>query len=208
MTRGVQKLDAVLAGVGGQGVLSIGSLLAGAADEQGLWVRQSEVHGMSQRGGAVEAYLRISRRPIRSDLVARGGADLVLSLEPLEALRHLDFLSPDGAVVSATEPVANLPDYPDVEGILDRLRTLPRVVLLDAATLAREAGTVLAANVVLAGAASPLLPVPASALEERIRRTFEAKGDRIVAANLRAFRAGRERSAHLAELATSPASAG
>ncbi len=190
MTRDAKRLDAVLAGVGGQGVLSIGALIAGAAMDAGLFVKQSEVHGMSQRGGAVEAYLRISDRPIRSDLIGRGNADVILSLEPVEALRHLEELAPDGTVVTAVEPVRNVPDYPEVETILDRLRTLPRAILVDAGRLAREAGNPKASNVVLVGAASHLLPVSPEAIEERIRRVFEAKGEKVIEANLRAFRAG------------------
>jgi indolepyruvate ferredoxin oxidoreductase beta subunit len=185
-----KRLDAVLAGVGGQGVLSIGALIAGAASDAGLWVKQSEVHGMSQRGGAVEAYLRISDRPIKSDLIARGGADLILSLEPVEALRHLELLKPDGVVVSASEPVENVPDYPDLERVLERLRRLPHAVVVDAQRLAREAGNPKGANVVLVGAASSFLPVPPAAIEGWIHHIFDAKGGKTVDANLKAFRAG------------------
>jgi len=190
MSTDAKRLDAVLAGVGGQGVLSIGALIAGAAMDAGLFVKQSEVHGMSQRGGAVEAYLRISERPIRSDLIGRGNADVILSLEPVEALRHLEALAPDGTVVTSTDPVQNVPDYPELETILDRLRALPRAILVDAGRLAREAGNAKASNVVLVGAASHLLPVSPEAIEERIRRIFEAKGERVIEANLRAFHAG------------------
>jgi len=189
-TRSARSLDAVLAGVGGQGVLSIGALIAGAAGDAGLWVKQSEVHGMSQRGGAVEAYLRVSDRPIKSDLISRGGADLILSLEPVEALRHLEMLRPDGIVVTSTEPVRNVPDYPDLEIVLDRLRSLPGTVLVDAGHLARAAGNPKAANVVVVGAAAPFLPVTTGAIEERIRRIFASKGHKVIDANLAAFRAG------------------
>lgn len=185
-----RRLDAVLSGVGGQGVLSIGALIAGAAADAGLWVKQSEVHGMSQRGGAVEAYLRVSSRPIKSDLIGHGEADLILSLEPVEALRHLEMLRPGGVVVTSTEPVQNVPDYPELEVVLDRLRSLPGTVLVDAGHLARAAGNAKAANVVIVGAAAPYLPVSTEAIEERIRRIFEAKGEKVVDANLAAFRAG------------------
>lgn len=195
MTAGGRRLDAVLAGVGGQGVLSLGAVIAGAAAEAGLWVKQGEVHGMSQRGGAVEAHLRIAERPVRSDLVGRGAADLILSLEPVEALRHLKLLKPDGIVVTATEPVPNVPDYPEIETVLERLRSLPGSVLVEAGRLAREAGSAKAANAVLVGAAAHLLPVPPQALENEIRRAFEAKGERVVEANLEAFLLGRERAA-------------
>ncbi len=189
-TGSTRRLDAVLAGVGGQGVLSIGALIAGAAADAGLWVKQSEVHGMSQRGGAVEAYLRISDRPIKSDLIGRGEADLILSLEPVEALRHLEMLRPDGIVVTSTEPVENVPDYPELALVHDRVRSLPGSVLVDAGRLARAAGNAKAANVVLVGAAAAHLPVSPEDLEERIRRIFAAKGDQVIDANLKAFRAG------------------
>lgn len=198
MTAGGRRLDAVLAGVGGQGVLSLGAVIAGAAAEAGLWVKQGEVHGMSQRGGAVEAHLRIAERPVRSDLIGRGAADLILSLEPVEALRHLPSLKPDGMVVTATEPVRNVPDYPEIETVLEGLRSLPGAVLVDAGRLAREAGSAKAANAVLVGAAAHLLPVPPEALEDEIRRAFDAKGERVVEANLEAFRLGRERAAAIA----------
>lgn len=186
------KKDIVLAGVGGQGVLSIAAIIAGAARDDGLEVKQGEVHGMAQRGGAVQANLRIADHPIHSDLIAHGDADLILSMEPLESLRYLDYLSPDGTLVTSVDPVRNIDTYPDLDEIVSTLKTLPRVHLVETATLAKRSGTPLASNVVLVGAISELLPVAAASLEGRIRRMFERKGERIVDANLKAFRAGRE----------------
>jgi indolepyruvate ferredoxin oxidoreductase beta subunit len=185
------KCDIVLAGVGGQGVLSVAAIIANAALEEGLHVKQSEVHGMAQRGGAVSAHLRIADHPIHSDLVGRGTADLILSVEPLEAFRYFDLLSPDGAVVSATEPFKNIDDYPDAAAVLACLRALPRCVLADAERLARDAGLARAANVVLVGAASRLLPLSPETIEAYLRTAFARKGAQVVEANLRAFRAGR-----------------
>jgi indolepyruvate ferredoxin oxidoreductase beta subunit len=188
------SFDIVFAGVGGQGVLSLANLIAAAAAEDGLVVKQSEVHGMSQRGGSVTAHLRLSALPIDSPLIARGTASMILALEPLEALRSLDYLGPDGVVVTATDPVRNLLAYPDVDGVLEQLRAIPGAVLIDAAPLARQAGLTSATNVVLAGAAAQWLPVGPGTLESCLRITFRDKGASVVEKNLAAFRSGQELS--------------
>lgn len=184
--------DVILAGVGGQGVLSLASILAQAALREGLQAKQSEVHGMAQRGGDVSAHLRLSDRPIRSALVSESRADLVLSMEPVEALRWSRWLSSAGAIVSATEPVRNVPDYPALDEVLALLRARPGTVLVDAVALARRAGNAKAANAVLVGAASPWLPVGAATIEEILREAFATKGEAVVEANVLAFRFGRE----------------
>jgi indolepyruvate ferredoxin oxidoreductase beta subunit len=186
------KTDIVLAGVGGQGVLSVASILAAAARKSGLQVKQGEVHGMSQRGGTVQAGLRLSDAEIMSDLVPYGTADLIVSLEPVEALRYLSWLSAGGTVVSSVDPVKNLPEYPDLAGVVARLRELPRSVLVEADKIAKAAGNPKAANLVLVGAVSHFLPMKPSVLEDCIREGFASKGERILESNLRAFRAGRE----------------
>jgi indolepyruvate ferredoxin oxidoreductase beta subunit len=186
------KFDIILAGVGGQGVLSVSAVIAAAAMQQGLHVKQSEVHGMSQRGGAVFAHLRLGDRPIASDLVPRGRAALVLSMEPLESLRYLEFLSPEGSVITSTNPVKNIGDYPPLDDVLDRVRRLPHAVLVDGEKLAKAAGSHRATNMVMVGAASGVLPLDASGLEQSIAARFASKGDTLVETNLAAFRAGRE----------------
>lgn len=186
------KYDIILAGVGGQGVLSVSAIIASGALEQGLVVKQSEVHGMSQRGGAVLAHLRLSDEPVASDLIPHGAASLILGMEPLESLRYLPYLSPDGAVVTAVTPVLNIPDYPPIESLLGRIQALPHARLVDGETLARTAGSARAINMVMVGAASHHVPVPAATLERFIERTFASKGEKVVAINLAAFRAGRE----------------
>jgi indolepyruvate ferredoxin oxidoreductase beta subunit len=185
------KYDIVLAGVGGQGVLAVAAILAEAARRQGLVARQGEVHGMSQRGGAVQATLRLSDAPIEGDLVARGGADLVLGVEPVEALRYLDYLAPGGRLVTAADPYENVPDYPPLEAVLEAVRAVPHSVLVPAADLARKAGSGRTANVVMVGAASVFLPIAPGLIEECIAAGFAAKGERVVAANRRAFALGR-----------------
>lgn len=185
------KYDIVLCGVGGQGGISVSVLIAMAAQAEGLEVKQSEVHGMAQRGGEVLAHLRISDSPIASPLIPEGGASLLLAFEPLEALRYLPWLAPGAAIVSAMAPVRNIPDYPDIEVILRELRSLPGALVLDADSLAREAGNARAANMVLVGAAAHRLPFPFERLEEAIKASFGRKGEAVVAANLKALEAGR-----------------
>jgi indolepyruvate ferredoxin oxidoreductase beta subunit len=185
------KADVILAGVGGQGVLSAAGILSEAARRQGLEVRQGEIHGMSQRGGAVQATLRLADHPLSGMLVPRAGADLLLGLEPLETLRYVPWLSPDGAVVAAAEPFENISDYPPLDEVHARVLALPRARLVEATRLAREAGSPLAANVVLVGAASAFLPLERAVLEAVVEEAFRGKGPRVVEANLRAFEAGR-----------------
>ena len=185
------KRDVVLAGVGGQGVLSVAAILAEAARREGLVVRQGEVHGMSQRGGAVQASLRLADGPIEGDLVARGGADLVLGVEPVEALRYLEYLAPGGRLVTAADPYENVPDYPPIEEVLAAVRAVPGSVLVEAGALAREAGSGRVANVVMVGAASAFLPISRGVIEACLQEGFAAKGERVVEANLRAFALGR-----------------
>jgi indolepyruvate ferredoxin oxidoreductase beta subunit len=185
------KRDVVLAGVGGQGVLSVAAILAEAARREGLVVHQGELHGMSQRGGAVQAILRLADGLIEGDLVARGGADLVLGMEPVEALRYLEYLAPGGRLITATDPYENVPDYPPIEKVLDVVRAVPGSVAVDAGALAREAGSGRVANVVMVGAASAFLPLSPVVIEACLRAGFAAKGERVVQANLRAFALGR-----------------
>lgn len=184
------KFDLVLGGVGGQGVLSIAWVIDHAAHAAGLQVKQSEVHGMAQRGGAVSAFVRLSDRPVASDLIAAGEAALIAAVEPLEALRYTTLLRTDGLVVTDVTPLVNIDHYPDLETMLAVLFSLPNLVAVDATRLAHAAGTVKAQNTVVLGAAAPLLPLPLEALEAQLQALFAPKGERIVHANLRAFRKG------------------
>lgn len=193
-TTGPKKCDIVLAGVGGQGVLSISAVIANAALASRLEVKQAEVHGMSQRGGAVQSHLRLSPTTIWSDLVPRGTADLILSMEPLESLRYIEWISPGGTVVTSGDPVRNIPDYPDFEELIATIHRVPGALVVEAERLAREAGSAKATNMVMIGAAASLLPLTPAAIEESIRRMFGRKGDKVVETNLAAFRAGREAS--------------
>lgn len=189
------KCDVILAGVGGQGVLSIAAIIAQAAVEKGFHVRQSEVHGMAQRGGAVLAHLRLSDKAIASDLVPRGGADLILSMEPLESLRYAAWLSPNGALVTAAEPLVNITNYPDITEIIKTIEGFPVCRIVQAAALAKEAGLARSVNMVMVGAASAFLPVGAEALEETIKKMFANKDAAAVEANIKAFSLGKKAAA-------------
>jgi len=187
-----RKQDIILAGVGGQGILSIAFVIDSAALREGYHVKQAEVHGMAQRGGAVTSHLRLSSRRIWSDLIPRGGADLILAVEPLEALRYLDFLAPDGRIVTSLTPFVNIPDYPDKAGLLERIRAVPGSLIVDSEALAREAGSSRAQNTVMLGAASGLLLPREETLREYVRVLFEKRGEKILDANLKAFELGRK----------------
>ena len=181
----------ILAGVGGQGILSIATVIGEAALAEGLYLKQAEVHGMSQRGGDVQSNLRLSSEPIMSDLIEKGGADLVVSLEPMEALRYISFLKPDGWLVTSSVPFVNIPDYPAVEEVLGHIRAHKNHVLLDVETLAKEAGAPSqAANMVLLGAAIPMLGIDHDKMIAGVQRVFARKGEAVVASNVAAVEAG------------------
>ena len=187
------KRDIILAGVGGQGILSIATVIGEAALKEGLYLKQAEVHGMSQRGGDVQSNLRLSSEPIYSDLIAKGGADIIISLEPMEALRYLPYLKPDGWIVSSCKPFVNIPNYPDIEQVLEHIKAVKNHVLLDVEVLAKEAGAPLqAANMVLLGAAIPMLGIDHDKIVAGVERIFARKGEAVVAANIAAIEAGYE----------------
>ncbi len=186
------KCDIVLAGVGGQGILSIATVLGFAALENNLYLKQAETHGMSQRGGAVQSYLRLSDQPVYSDLIPYGKADLILSVEPMESLRYLPYLSPEGYVVTNTTPFINIVNYPDIKRIMEEIELLPRAVAIDAEAIAREIGNTKASNMVMLGAATPFIDIALESIENGIREIFGRKGDTLVNINLRALHAGRE----------------
>ncbi len=185
------KKDIILAGVGGQGILSIATVIGEAALNEGLYLKQAEVHGMSQRGGDVQSNLRLSSEPIHSDLIAKGGADLIISLEPMEALRYISYLKPDGWIVTSSVPFLNIPNYPDSTELLDHIRAHKNHVLLDVEKLAKEAGApAQAANMVLLGAAIPMLGIDHDKMIAGVARVFARKGEAIVNSNIAAVEAG------------------
>ncbi len=185
------KCDIILAGVGGQGILSIATILGAAALRENLNLKQAEVHGMSQRGGDVMSCLRLSSAPIASDLIPTGKADLIVALEPMEALRHINWLAPKGRVVTSTIPFVNIPNYPDTEKIIGLLNRLPNVTAFDMDAIAKEKASLRASNMVLLGAASPYIDLTPETIEAGIEAIFAPKGEKMVETNIAAFRAGR-----------------
>ncbi|MCD7971049.1 MAG: indolepyruvate oxidoreductase subunit beta [Candidatus Azobacteroides sp.] len=185
------KTDIILSGVGGQGILSIAAVIGEAALENGLYMKQAEVHGMSQRGGDVQSNLRISDRPIASDLIPKGKADLIISLEPMEALRYLPYLKTNGWLVTNASPFINIPDYPPLEDIMGEIEKLSNKIIVDVDKIAKEVGSIRVANMVLLGATTPFLGISYDKIENGIRQIFERKGEAIIELNLKALEAGK-----------------
>jgi indolepyruvate ferredoxin oxidoreductase beta subunit len=188
----MMHIDIILSGVGGQGILSIAAVIGEAALKEGFYMKQSEVHGMSQRGGDVQSNLRLSDQPIASDLIPLGQADLIISLEPMESLRYLPYLKKEGWLVTNSVPFINIPNYPEIEKIYDELAKLPRKVILDVEAIAKEVGSVRTANIVMLGAATPYIGIEYEKIADGIRSIFARKGDEIVEMNLKALKAGHE----------------
>ena len=191
------KIDIVLAGVGGQGILSIATILGAAALKENLYIKQAEVHGMSQRGGDVQSNLRISSEPIASDLIPQGGADLIVSLEPMESLRYIPYLSKSGWIVTNTAPFINIPNYPEMGTVTAALDACPNVVAFNMDDMAKEVASPRTSNMVLLGAAAPFLNIEIEKIEDGINTIFGAKGEAIVEMNIKAFRAGLEYTQNL-----------
>lgn len=187
------KKDIILCGVGGQGILSIATIIGQAATQANVNLKQAEVHGMSQRGGDVQSNLRLSTDPIYSDLISLGEADVIISMEPMEALRYLPYLSKDGVIVTSNKPFVNIPNYPEEEALFAELSALPNVVQLDIEQVAKDAGSVRSANVVLLGMASKYIEIVSDeALRNAVATIFARKGEKVVESNLKAFDMGAE----------------
>ena len=189
----MSKKDIILAGVGGQGILTIATIIGNAAAVAGINLKQAEVHGMSQRGGDVQSNLRLSVEPIYSDLIEQGAADLIISMEPMEALRYVASLNEEGWVVSSSTPFKNIPNYPDEEALQAELASLPRVVTLDIEQVAKDSGVPKSANILLLGMAACFIEILSpEQLRQAVARVFAAKGEKVVEDNLRAFDMGLE----------------
>lgn len=191
------KKDIILSGVGGQGILTIATIIGQAALKENLYLKQAEVHGMSQRGGDVQSNLRLSSTPISSDLIPKGGCDLIISLEPMEALRYLPYLAKEGWIVSNEVPFKNIANYPEEEKIWNEIKAIPNHILLNVDEIAKEIGSLRTSNIVLLGATTPFLNMEYSHIEESIEEIFKAKGAELVDLNLKALRAGKEAAEHL-----------
>ena len=185
------KTDIILAGVGGQGILSIANIIGYAAIKNGLNLKQAEVHGMSQRGGDVQSHFRLADHEIASDLIPMGKADLIISVEPMEALRYLPWLNNEGWVITNDQPFINIPNYPDQAKLADTLNKLPRKVVIDADRIATDLGSARSANMVILGAASPYIQLDLATIENAVAEVFARKGEAVVETNLACLRAGR-----------------
>ena len=173
----------IIAGVGGQGILTIATILDMAAMHAGLNIKQAEVHGMSQRGGEVQTHLRIADGQIFSDLIPMGLADLILSVEPLESLRYLPYLKKDGAIVTSDEPFKNIGNYPDDQKVMDTIRkSAENVVFVDATKIANELGNPKSYNIVMLGAAARFIGISNADFEWAIGNLFGSKGQEVVVA--------------------------
>jgi indolepyruvate ferredoxin oxidoreductase beta subunit len=186
------KNDIILSGVGGQGILSIAATIGLAAVENGLFLKQAEVHGMSQRGGDVQSHLRLSDRPVSSDLIPYGKADIIISVEPMESLRYLPWLSSAGWLVTNSNPFINIPDYPPVDEIMKEIKKIKNHIILDADKIAKESGSARSGNMVILGAASLFIEMPYESLENAVKELFNKKGEQVVDANLKALKAGKD----------------
>ena len=185
------KSDIILCGVGGQGILSIATVIGEAAMNENLYIKQAEVHGMSQRGGDVQSNLRISSDPINSDLIAKGCADVIISMEPMEALRYLPYLSKEGWIITSSTPFVNIPNYPEMEKINANLDNLQNGIKIDIEAMAKENNIPRSANIILLGAAQKALGIEYHKLEDAIRSIFGRKGEAVVEANIKALALGK-----------------
>ncbi len=186
------KSDIILAGVGGQGILSIAATIGTAALIDDLNMKQSEVHGMSQRGGAVVSHMRVSNEEIASDLIPEGKADIVISVEPMESLRYVKYLKEDGWLITNSKPFINIPDYPETEEVLNEIRKIKNHVIIDADGIAKDIQSTRSSNIVMLGAASPYVGLPLESIKKALQRIFERKGQEVVDINIKALEKGRD----------------
>lgn len=186
------KTDIILCGVGGQGILSIAAAIGLAALEKKLHVKQAEVHGMSQRGGAVQSHLRLSNKPVASDLIPFGGADMILSVEPMESLRYLPYLNGEGWLFTNTRTYENIPDYPPEKDIMEEISKIQKHIMIDADAIAKTCGSSRASNMVMLGVASKFIEIERNHFHNAITKLFTAKGEEIVRLNIEAFEAGKK----------------
>jgi indolepyruvate ferredoxin oxidoreductase beta subunit len=184
------KNDIIISGVGGQGIIAISGIIGISALDSNLYFKQSEVHGMSQRGGDVQSHFRLSDMPVFSDLIPFGGADLIISVEPLESLRHLPWLSGNGWLITNSNPFLNIPEYPPSESVLDEIRKVKNNIIIDADTVAMNIGSRRSGNMVILGAAARFINIPVGTIENAVRKFFGNKGDDVIRLNIEAFKAG------------------
>ncbi|MDR3286357.1 MAG: indolepyruvate oxidoreductase subunit beta [Prevotellaceae bacterium] len=186
------KTDIILAGVGGQGILSIAAAIGLAAIENKLFIKQAEVHGMSQRGGDVQSNLRISDKEIASDLIPTSNADIIIAIEPMESLRYLPYLNKNGRIITNNTPYINIPNYPEIEAVIDEIKKNPKNIILDADAIAKDIGSPRSSNMVMLGAASHFINIKFESIENAVRSLFLSKGNDVAELNVKALNAGRK----------------
>ena len=196
------KTNIILSGVGGQGILTIAAVLDTAALSENLFIKQSEVHGMSQRGGAVQSHVRISDKEIFSDLIPEGKADLILSVEPMELLRYLPFMHKYGWLVTDSEAFINTSNYPEKNDLFDQIKKHPYHIIVNATEIAKTIGNSKVANMVLLGAASAIIPLSENSMIEAIKKLFQHKSEKIIRLNLEAFYEGKKVAQEMTDLTT------
>jgi indolepyruvate ferredoxin oxidoreductase beta subunit len=184
------KKDIILAGVGGQGILSIAAIIGTAAMQADLYLKQAEVHGMSQRGGDVHSNLRLSDKPVASDLIPKGQADMIIAVEPMESLRYISMLGEEGWLITNSTPYVNIKNYPELEDILQEIKSLPKHIIINADDIAKDLGSKRAANMVILGAAIPFMDMDVQLFHDAVSKIFGRKGEDIVQLNIKALHAG------------------
>jgi len=197
------KTNIIISGVGGQGILTIAAVIDNAALNQDLNVKQSEVHGMSQRGGAVQSHVRISDKEIYSDLIPFGKADLILSVEPMELLRYMPYLKKGGWLVTDSNPFVNIVNYPEKYDLYKQIKSHPDHIILNATEVAKKLGNSKIANMVLLGAASSIIPLSDESMVQAIRNLFKHKSEKIINLNIEAFETGKQLAKDFTEFAFS-----
>ena len=186
------KADIILSGVGGQGILSIAATIGTAALQDGLYMKQSEVHGMSQRGGDVSSNMRVSDKPIHSDLIPKGKADVIISVEPMESLRYISCLKPDGWLITNSKPFKNISNYPDIEDVYEEIKKVKNHIIIDADQIAKDLGSSRSSNIVMLGAASPYIDMNFDSFKKALQAIFGNKGQEVVDMNIAALEKGKE----------------
>lgn len=183
------KIDIIFAGVGGQGIISAAAMVVQTATKLGLNAKQNEVHGMAQRGGSVVCFVRISDEEISSNTIPKGQADFIFATEPMEAIRYIDYISPNGTVITNDTPFINIPEYPDTDKLLGFLKNESNAIIIDGKRLNEEISNPKVANTAVLGVLIPRLGI--NKMEETfielIELRFKSKGDKIIELNKKAY---------------------
>ena len=192
MAKELEKAQGIIvAGVGGQGTITLAQLILGAAWRSKYHCLQSEVHGMSQRGGAVNAHIVFDSQPVTSPTIEEGSADLLIGMEPLETLRYVHMVKKEGNIISSLSPIVNMGNYPEESTVIDAVKKVDDIHLVDTDACSKELKNRHAGNVILLGMASKFLPMEQELWLSIFEERFKVKGDKIIQKNKEAFEYGR-----------------